>query len=180
MIQRWKALDLKITDFEYHHHRLGEIIQLKRWGSREQNNNVSERLTEMKPVRNEVTSERGYCRIISVARWWCELKANEPESYWYYPHYPILFLSWKKFFELGFCEGRVLPLGCQFDQSWRKNDLASWQGSFEERSPLVSRFSEMPFLDVPGTATEQVRACGFRRSSLSFDNAPKIRDSVLL
>ena len=31
-------------------------------------NNISERLTGRKPVRNEVTSERGYCRIISVAR----------------------------------------------------------------------------------------------------------------
>ena len=30
--------------------------------------NISERLTGRKPVRNEVTSERGYCRIILVAR----------------------------------------------------------------------------------------------------------------
>ena len=29
---------------------------------------IGERLTERKPVRNEVTSERGYCRIISVGR----------------------------------------------------------------------------------------------------------------
>ena len=45
---------------------------------------------------------------------------------------------------------------------------------------MVSRFSEFLFLDVPGTATEQVRTCGFRRNSSSFDKAPKIRDSVLL
>ena len=56
----------------------------------------------------------------------------------------------------------------------------SGQGSSEERSPVVSRFSELLFLDVPGTATEQVRSCGFGRNSSSFDKAPKIRDSVLL
>ena len=31
-------------------------------------NNIGVRLTGRKPVRNEVTSERGYCRITSVAR----------------------------------------------------------------------------------------------------------------
>ena len=49
-----------------------------------------------------------------------------------------------------------------------------------ERSPVGSRFSELLFLDVHGTATEQVRTCGFRRNSSSFDRALKIRDSVLL
>ena len=56
----------------------------------------------------------------------------------------------------------------------------SGQGSSEERSPVVSRFSELLFLNFPGTATEQVRNCGFRRNSSSLDRAPKMRDSVLL
>ena len=41
-------------------------------------------------------------------------------------------------------------------------------------------FSELLFLDVPGTATEQLRTCGFRRNSSSLDKAPKMRDSVRL
>ena len=45
---------------------------------------------------------------------------------------------------------------------------------------MVSRFSPLVFLDVPGTAKEKVRTCGFRRNSSSFDKAPKIRDFVLL
>ena len=49
-----------------------------------------------------------------------------------------------------------------------------------ERSPVGSPFSELLFLDVPGTAMEQVRTCGSRRNSSIFDRAPKIRDSVLL
>ena len=50
----------------------------------ELSNNISERLSGTKPVRNEVTSERGYCRIISVGR-------AIARSYWYCPQYPILF-----------------------------------------------------------------------------------------
>ena len=38
----------------------------KRRSSIELSNNISERLTGRKPVRNEVMSECGYCRIISV------------------------------------------------------------------------------------------------------------------
>ena len=49
-----------------------------------------------------------------------------------------------------------------------------------ERSPVGSRISESLLLDVPGTATEQVQTCGFRRNSSSLDKAPKIRDSVWL
>ena len=55
-----------------------------------------------------------------------------------------------------------------------------WTGSSRQRSPVGSRFSELPFLDVPRTSTEQVRTCGFGRNSSSFDRAPKIWDSVLL
>jgi len=46
-------------------------------------NNISERLTGRKPVRNEVTSERVYCPIILVGR-------AIARSYWYYPQYTIL------------------------------------------------------------------------------------------
>ena len=42
---------------------------------------------------------------------------------------------------------------------------------------MGSRFSELLFLDAPGTAMEQV-TCGFRRNSSSFDKAPKMRDCV--
>ena len=63
---------------------------------------------------------------------------------------------------------------------WWEENLISGQGSSMEPSPVGSRFSELLFLDVPGTATEQVRASGFRRNSSSFDRAAKIRDSVLL
>ena len=45
---------------------------------------------------------------------------------------------------------------------------------------MGSRFSELLFLDVPGTATEQIRTCGFRRKSSGLDKAPKIPDSVRL
>ena len=63
---------------------------------------------------------------------------------------------------------------------WWEEILASGLGSFGERSTLGSRFPESPFLVATWTATEQVRTCGFRRNSSSFDRAPKIRDSVRL
>ena len=63
---------------------------------------------------------------------------------------------------------------------WWEENLASGQGASKERSPVGSWISKLLFLDVPGTATEEVRTCGFRRNSSSFDRAPKIRDSVLL
>ena len=57
---------------------------------------------------------------------------------------------------------------------------SSGPGSSEGRSSLVPWLSILLLLDVPGTATEQVRLCGFKRNSSSFDKAPKMRDSVLL
>ena len=63
---------------------------------------------------------------------------------------------------------------------WWEDTIASGQGPFGERSPLGSQFPESLFLGVPGTATEQVRTCGFRRNSSSLEKAPKIRDSVRL
>ena len=46
----------------------------------ELSNNISERLTGRKPVRNEVTSERVYCRIISVGRIDRVSEANEVDE----------------------------------------------------------------------------------------------------
>ena len=63
---------------------------------------------------------------------------------------------------------------------WQKEATALVHGSFGERSPFGSRFPESMFPDVPETATEQVRTCGFRRKSSSLDKAPKIRDSARL
>ena len=63
---------------------------------------------------------------------------------------------------------------------WWEENLTSEQGSSKERFPVGSQFSKLLFLDVPGTATEQVRTCGFRRNSSGFDSAPNIRDCVLL
>ena len=47
-------------------------------------------------------------------------------------------------------------------------------------NPVGSRLSELLFLDVSGTAAEQVRTCGLRRNSSSLHKAPKMRDSVRL
>ena len=44
---------------------------------------------------------------------------------------------------------------------------------------MGSQFSELLFLGVPGTATEQVRTGGFRRNSSILDEAPKVRDSEI-
>ena len=63
---------------------------------------------------------------------------------------------------------------------WGEGNPTSGPGSSEGRSSLVPWFSRLLLLDVPGTATEQVRTCGFKRNSSSFDKAPKMRDSVLL
>ena len=63
---------------------------------------------------------------------------------------------------------------------WQVDNTALGQGSPREWSPVGSWFSESLFLDVPGTATEQVRTCGFWRNSSSLDKAHKMRDSVRL
>ena len=64
--------------------------------------------------------------------------------------------------------------------AWQTENSTSGKRSFKEQSPVSSRFSESLFRDIPGTNPEQVRTCGFRRNSSSFDKAPKIRDSVRL
>ena len=63
---------------------------------------------------------------------------------------------------------------------WQAENTASQQGSPSEQSPFGYRFSELLFLGVPGTATEQVQTCGLTRNSSRFDKTPKMRDSVRL
>ena len=63
---------------------------------------------------------------------------------------------------------------------WWEENTASGQASVRERSPVGSWFSQSLFFNIPGTATEHVRTCGFIRNSSSLDKAPKIRDSVRL
>ena len=58
-------------------------------------------------------------------------------------------------------------------------NTTSGQGSFKERSSESSRIFEL-FLDIPQSATEQARACGFRRNSPSSDKAPQLCDYVRL
>ena len=59
-------------------------------------------------------------------------------------------------------------------------NTSTGQAPFKERSPVNSRFSELLFLDVPGTAAEQVLTCGFRKNSSNLDKTLKMRDSILL
>ena len=63
---------------------------------------------------------------------------------------------------------------------WQAENLALGQGPSREQYPVGSRFSELLFLYVPGTATEQVRTCGFRRKTSSLDKALEIHQSVQL
>ena len=56
---------------------------------------------------------------------------------------------------------------------WWEEILASGLASFGKRFPLGSQFPESPFPDVPGTATEQVRTCGFRRNRQAMTEHPK-------
>ena len=59
-------------------------------------------------------------------------------------------------------------------------NTTSRQMSFKERFSVGSRFSELLFLDLPRTATEQAWTYGFRRNSSSSDKAPEMCDSFWL
>ena len=59
--------------------------------------NMSKRLTGRKPVRNEVTSERGYCQIISVARATARVTAIIHKILYYSRGVHIWQTSWQKF-----------------------------------------------------------------------------------
>ena len=57
---------------------------------------------------------------------------------------------------------------------------ASGWGSLWESSSFVPWFSTFVFRNVPGTVSECVVICGFKRNSSNLDRAPKMRDFVLL
>ena len=78
------------------------------------------------------------------------------------------------------CEDTLSPLRYLDYQSDERRPSLRGRDRLGERSPLGSQFPESLFLNVPGTTTDQVRTCGFRRKSSSLDRAPKIWDSVRL
>ena len=57
---------------------------------------------------------------------------------------------------------------------------ASGWGSLWESSSFVPWFSRFVFRNVPGTVSECVRICWFKRNSSNLDRAPNMRDSVRL
>ena len=65
-------------------------------------------------------------------------------------------------------------------RDWQTKGPTSGWGSSWERSSFDSWFSTFVFHNLPGTATEQVGTCGFRRNSSTIDKAHKTHDSVLL
>ena len=65
-------------------------------------------------------------------------------------------------------------------RDWQTEGPTSGWGSSWERSSGGFWFSTFVFRNVPGTFTECVRICGFKRKSSNLDRAPKMRESVLL
>ena len=72
------------------------------------------------------------------------------------------------------------PYGPRFCIVWPPKMPASGWGSLWESSSFVPRFSTFLFRKVPGTLSECVRICWFKRNSSNLDRSPKMRDSVLL
>ena len=70
--------------------------------------------------------------------------------------------------------------GLKFCVLWPRKMLASGWGSLWESSSIVPWFSTFVFRNVPGTVSECVRICWFKRNSSNLDRAPKMRDTVLL
>ena len=79
-----------------------------------------------------------------------------------------------------YCEVSLLHLSCSNGQSDGKRTPLRVRDRLGNDPQWVPWFFESLFVDVRGTATEQVRSCGFRRISSSIDKAPKIRHSVRL
>ena len=65
-------------------------------------------------------------------------------------------------------------------RDWQTEGPTSGWGSLWESSSFVPWFSTFMFRNVPGTVSECVRICWFKRNSSNLDRAPKMRDSVLL
>ena len=78
------------------------------------------------------------------------------------------------------CEGTLPPPGYLDYQSDEKSIWHRNRDRLRNDDQWAPGFLSCCSSDVSGTTTEQVRTCGFRRKSSSFDRAPKIRDSVLL
>ena len=70
--------------------------------------------------------------------------------------------------------------GPKFRVVWPRKMPASGWGSLWESSSFVPWFSTFVFRNVPGTVSECVRICWFKRNSSNLDRAPKMRDSVRL
>ena len=70
--------------------------------------------------------------------------------------------------------------GPEFCVVWPRKIPASGWGSLWESSSFVPWFPTFVFRNVPGTVSECVRICWFKRNSSNLDRAPKMRDSVLL
>ena len=65
-------------------------------------------------------------------------------------------------------------------RDWQTEGPTSGWGSLWESSSFVPWFSMFVFRNVPGTVSECVRICRFKRNSSNLDRASKMRDSALL
>ena len=65
-------------------------------------------------------------------------------------------------------------------RDWQTEGPTSGWGSLWESSAFVPWLSTFVFRNVPGTVSDCVRICWFKRNSSNLDRAPKMRDSVLL
>ena len=70
--------------------------------------------------------------------------------------------------------------GPEFCVVWPRKMPASGWGSLWESSSFIPWFPTFVFRNVPGTGSECVRICWFKRNSSNLDRAPKMRESVLL
>ena len=86
-----------------------------------------------------------------------------------------------KFFGIWCCEQSVPALNhLDYQNDGKRTPLRDRDCLGNDPQWVPSQYSGSLFQDVPGTATEQVRTCGFRGNSSSLDKAPKMRDSVPL
>ena len=70
--------------------------------------------------------------------------------------------------------------GPKFCVVWPQKMPASGWESLWESSSFVPWFSTFVFRNVPGTVSECICICWFKRNSSNLDSAPKMRDSVRL
>ena len=102
------------------------------------------------------------------AYWWTQRRI------WKINKHPGKYFKYKiGTFQESFLWGLFSVSGLLRWPEWWEKYPTSGRGSPEERSPVVSRFSEWWFLDVHGTATEQVRTCGFRETRQALTMHPR-------